>query len=113
MASGVNFGHRAGDPSGSIRVASSDVEEATERVGQVFHPHQLTRVGPVSHFHADLNAVSVGAMVSGRLRYNSNSDLYCPNIDGYHVNVPLTGRLLSISRGRRTTAPRRRARRLQ
>lgn len=99
MASGVNEVPSAG----SIRMASSDVEEATERVGQVFHPHRLTRVGPVNHFHADLDAVSVGGMVSGRLRYNSNSDLYCPNIDGYHVNIPLTGRLLSISCGERTT----------
>lgn len=86
-------------PEGSVSLASSDVDEATEKVGEVFHPHRLTRVGPVNRFHAALDAVSVGAMVSGRLRYNSNSDLHCPTIDGYHVNVPLTGKLLSISRG--------------
>lgn len=90
-------------PGGAISLASSDVEDATEKVGRIFHPHRLTRVGPVHRFHAALDAVAVGAMVSGRLRYNSNSDLYCPEIDGYHVNVPLTGRLLSISRGERTT----------
>jgi AraC-like DNA-binding protein len=85
-----------------IVLESFDVEEATEQVGRIFHPHTLTRVGKVDRFHADLNAVCAGAMVTGRLRYNSNSDLYCPNIDGYHVNIPLSGRLLSMSRGVRT-----------
>ncbi|MCF7551557.1 AraC family transcriptional regulator [Pseudonocardia sp. WMMC193] len=99
----MTYGRDRVSSADSIRVASSDVEEATEQVGRVFHPHRLTRVGAVDHFHADLDAVAVGPMVSGRLRYNSSSDLYCPVIDGYHVNVPLTGRLLSISDGRPTT----------
>lgn len=91
------------DSRGPITVASSDVDEATEKVGEVFHPHRLTRVGAVDQFHAELSAVSAGPMVSGRLRYNSNSDLYCPSIEGYHVNIPLTGQLLSISDGQPTT----------
>ncbi|MGW5148539.1 hypothetical protein [Rhodococcus koreensis] len=51
----------------------------------MFHPHELTRVGTVSRFEADLQAVATNSMVTGQVRYNSNSDLFCPSIDGYHV----------------------------
>jgi AraC-binding-like domain len=88
-----------GPPEGAsdaIRIHSKSIEEATDQVGRVFHPHELTRVERVSRFHADLEAVSTGPIVSGRLEYYSNSDLYCPAIDGYHVNVPLSGRLRSV-----------------
>jgi AraC-like DNA-binding protein len=96
-----------GPPEGAsdaIRIHSKSIEEATDQVGRVFHPHELTRVERVSRFHADLEAVSTGPIVSGRLQYHSNSDLYCPAIDGYHVNVPLSGQLISISRGVQTLA---------
>lgn len=81
---------------------SSDVEEATARAGQVFHPHTLTRVDRPHSFDAELEAVFAGPVVTGRLEYHSNSDLYCPMVDGYHVNVPLSGGLVSVSSGVRT-----------
>lgn len=94
---------RGSDPSSApILLHSGDVEEATAGVGQVFHPHELTRVAAVSRFEADLKAVVTGPMVAGQLRYNSNSDLLCPAIEGYHVNIPLSGRLLSESNGEQT-----------
>ncbi|RZL80176.1 MAG: AraC family transcriptional regulator [Rhodococcus sp. (in: high G+C Gram-positive bacteria)] len=89
-------------PSMPILLHSGDVEEATAGVGQVFHPHELTRVAEVSRFEADLKAVVTGPLVAGHVRYNSNSDLFCPAIEGYHVNIPLSGRLLSESNGERT-----------
>jgi AraC-like DNA-binding protein len=79
-----------------------DADQATAGVGRVFHPHSLTRIGPVPKFRADLRAVVTERITAGRLRYNSNSDLYCPTIEGYHVNVPLSGYLMSESRGTRT-----------
>ncbi|QTI71228.1 AraC family transcriptional regulator [Gordonia polyisoprenivorans] len=88
---------------GSVVLHSEDVEEATEQVGRLFHPHQLTRVEKIGHFEADLSAVAIGPVVAGRIHYNSNSDLYCPSIDGYHVNIATGGPLLSESEGDRTT----------
>ncbi|WP_009480655.1 AraC family transcriptional regulator [Rhodococcus sp. JVH1] len=93
---------RGAPPCTSINLHSEDVEEAVAGVGEVFHPHELTRVGAGSGFHADLKAVVAGSMVSGQLRYNNNTDLYCPTIDGYHVNIPMSGRLLSESGGEQT-----------
>ncbi|MBC2637867.1 MULTISPECIES: AraC family transcriptional regulator [unclassified Rhodococcus (in: high G+C Gram-positive bacteria)] len=90
-------------PCTSINLHSEDVEEAVAGVGEVFHPHELTRVGAAGGFHADLKAVVAGSMVTGQLRYNNNTDLYCPSIDGYHVNIPMSGRLLSESVGEQTT----------
>ncbi|WP_237727150.1 helix-turn-helix domain-containing protein [Rhodococcus jostii] len=81
---------------------SGDVDEATAAVSDVFHPHELTRVGAVARFEADLQAVTTASMVTGQVRYNSNSDLFCPSIDGYHVNIPLSGGLVSVSRGERS-----------
>ncbi|WP_192860147.1 AraC family transcriptional regulator [Mycobacterium sp. MS1601] len=78
-------------------MSSLDVNEATQQVGQIFHPHELTRVGCERGFHAELVAVTSGPIVSGILHYNSNSDLYCPTIDGYHINIPLSGELVSVS----------------
>lgn len=85
-----------------IVLHSEDVEEAIAGVGEVFHPHELTRVGVGANFHADLDAVVTGAMTTGQLRYYSNTDLYCPTIGGYHVNIPLSGQLLSASTGQQT-----------
>ncbi|MDF3307550.1 AraC family transcriptional regulator [Rhodococcus sp. T2V] len=85
-----------------VLLHSGDVDEATAAVSAVFHPHELTRVGTVSRFEADLQAVATNSMVTGQVRYNSNSDLFCPSIDGYHVNIPLTGGLVSVAQGERT-----------
>lgn len=98
--SGVGRARRCGDD--PVRMRSNDVEEATSRAGEVFHPHTLTRVDRPGSFTAELEAVSAGPVVTGRLEYNSNSDLHCPAIGGYHVNVPLSGGLISVSAGVRT-----------
>lgn len=90
-------------PPTSVEMHSADVEEATAEVGRLFHPHELTRVETTGTFEADLSAVATGPIVAGRIRYNSNSDLYCPAIDGFHVNIPIAGRLISESAGVRTT----------
>jgi AraC-like DNA-binding protein len=38
----------------------------------------------------------------GEVRYDNGSELYCPYISGYHVNVPLVTKFTSVSRGIRT-----------
>ncbi|ANS32526.1 transcriptional regulator, AraC family (plasmid) [Rhodococcus opacus] len=93
---------RGAPPCTSIDLHSEDVEEAIAGVGEVFHPHELTRVGASSGFHADLKAVVTGSMVTGQLSYNNDTDLYCPSIEGYHVNIPMSGQLLSVSVGEQT-----------
>lgn len=88
--------HRwAGEP---IAIRTSCVDDAMDRIGKVLHPHNLTRVEPKRHILCRLDAVSTGPIVWGRLQYDSNSDLYCPVIDGYHINVPLAGTLISRCR---------------
>lgn len=85
--------HRwTGEP---IMIRTGCIDDAIDRIGKVLHPHQLTRVEHRRQHVARLDAVSTGPIVWGRLQYNSNSDLYCPLIEGYHVNVPLSGPLIS------------------
>lgn len=74
---------------------SCDIDEVTDAVGKIFHPRHLTRIRSASGFEADLRAISTVSMVTCIVRYNRDSDLYCPLIDGYHLNLPLSGQLVT------------------
>lgn len=87
---------------GPIVLHSADVDEAVAGVSSVLHPHELNKFTAGAHFQADLKAIVTPDMTCGKLRYSGVSDLYCPYISGVHVNLPLAGRLLSISGGRQT-----------
>jgi AraC-like DNA-binding protein len=77
--------------------AFRDVDRSEAAVGQVFHPHSITVSGGDQSFACTLDAAGSGPLVLGELDYAVDMRLWCPHVEGYHVNVPVRGVLDSTS----------------
>jgi len=69
-----------------------DVDEAREAVARTYLPHRLEVLDRAIGLDMQLNAVRVGAVTVGYLRYGSAVRLGTVDAAGYHVNIPVTGR---------------------
>ncbi len=69
-----------------------DVDEAHEAVTRTYLPHRLEVLDRETGLDMQLNAVRVGAVTAGYLRYGSAVRLGTVDAGGYHVNIPVTGR---------------------
>jgi AraC-like DNA-binding protein len=79
------------------REAFRDVDRSEAAVGQVFHPHSITVSGGDEPFACTLDAAGSGPLILGELDYTVDMRLWCPHVEGYHVNVPIRGVLDSAS----------------
>ena len=70
---------------------AADVDEAHEAVTRMFLPHQLKVLERDIRLDMKLNAVQVGAVTLGYLRYGGAVRLITADAGNYHVNVPLEG----------------------
>ena len=84
--------------SGYSRVHSPDLEEARERVGEVFCPHRLEPVGPVGRgagAPVRFNAAALGAVGLSYLSYGSTVRIRPQPLRSFVlVQIPLSGRAL-------------------
>ncbi|WP_410612428.1 AraC family transcriptional regulator [Amycolatopsis sp. lyj-109] len=69
-----------------------DVDEAHEAVTRTYLPHRIDVLDRATGFDMRLNAVRVGAVTAGYLRYASAVRLGTVDAGNYHVNIPVTGR---------------------
>lgn len=77
--------------------AFRDVDRSEAAVGHVFHPHSITVSGGDQPFVCTLDAAGTGPLTMGELDYTVDMRLWCPHVEGYHVNVPVRGVLDSLS----------------
>jgi AraC-like DNA-binding protein len=77
-----------------------DVDSAEETVGELYYPHSIDVAGRSSRFRGRFSAVRLGPILMGQLDYNMGLTMTVPNVEGYHLNMPVQGRLRSISIGR-------------
>lgn len=79
-------------------VRTADVDRAREAVARVFTPHRLELLGSKAPLDARLEAVSVGSVTTGRLRYGADVHLLnLEALESYFVNIPLAGQTESLS----------------
>ena len=71
---------------------AADVDEAHEAVTRTYLPHRLEMLDREIDLDMRLNAVRVGAVTVGYLRYGSAVRLGTVDAGNYHVNIPVTGR---------------------
>ncbi|MEA5365260.1 AraC family transcriptional regulator [Amycolatopsis sp., V23-08] len=69
-----------------------DVDEAHEAVTRTYLPHRLEVLDRAIGLDMRLNAVRVGAVTAGYLRYGSAVRLGTVDAGDYHVNIPVAGR---------------------
>jgi AraC-like DNA-binding protein len=75
----------------AFSVRSDDVDEARTAVGRVLWPHRLEVTGDPARFAAELDAVALGPLTIGRLRYGTGVRLEADRLGAYLVVVPATG----------------------
>jgi hypothetical protein len=73
-------------------VRAMDVDEAHEAVTRTYLPHRLEVLDREIDLDVRLNAVRVGAVTAGYLRYGSAVRLGTVDAGNYHVNIPVAGR---------------------
>ncbi|MEV5719076.1 AraC family transcriptional regulator [Amycolatopsis mediterranei] len=69
-----------------------DADEAHEAVTRTYLPHRLEVLERGTDLDMRLNAVRVGAVTAGYLRYGGAVRLATVDAGNYHVNLPITGR---------------------
>jgi AraC-like DNA-binding protein len=75
------------------RVARAhDADEAHEAVTRTYLPHRLEVLERENDLDMRLNAIRVGAVTAGYLRYGGAVRLGTADADNYHVNLPVSGR---------------------
>jgi AraC-like DNA-binding protein len=70
---------------------AADVDEAHEAVTRTFLPHRLDVLEHDVRLDMRLNAVRVGAVTLGYLRYGGAVRLITADASNYHINVPVAG----------------------
>jgi hypothetical protein len=86
---------------------TTDLDEAQDAVSRVFLPHRLQVLGRTPHLDMQLNALQLGSVTAGYLRYGRELRMVTAEAGHYHVNIPLSGATESRS-GSRTAWSRRR-----
>jgi AraC-like DNA-binding protein len=75
----------------AFAVRCDDADEARAAVGRVLWPHRLEVTGDPARFAAELDAVALGPLTIGRLRYGTGVRLEADRLGAYVVVVPAAG----------------------
>lgn len=70
---------------------TSDLGEALDAVSAVFLPHELQVLDLSAPLDMQLNAVQMGTVTAGYLRYGPYVHMRTTDASNYHVNIALTG----------------------
>lgn len=80
----------------AVSLTTTDPDEALEHCAGAYFPHRMELFHDVGKFEMCLNGVSVDSVFAGILRYSGEVELTTRELeDGYQVNVPLQGSLLT------------------
>jgi AraC-like DNA-binding protein len=76
-------------------VRTADLDEALQVTADVFLPHDLQIIDRSADLHVQLNALRMGCVTVGYLRYGPEMRMRTAEADHYHVNIALTGAVRS------------------
>ncbi|ANS31989.1 hypothetical protein R1CP_36915 (plasmid) [Rhodococcus opacus] len=78
-------------------VTTKNSDEMESVVSKVLAPHSLIVSKKMSEFSAAINAIQLGELTVGYLKYDSEVTLILPesSLDTYSINIPLRGRPVS------------------
>jgi AraC-like DNA-binding protein len=80
---------------GSPLVRTADLDEAMRVTTDVFLPHHLQILERSAPLHMELNALRMGCLTAGYLRYGPEVRMRTTQASHYHVNIALTGAVRS------------------
>ncbi|CAM3185257.1 AraC family transcriptional regulator [Prescottella defluvii] len=77
-----------------------DWSEAENVVSDAYFPHDLTPLSAGSEPHLDVRAMQIGQLRVARIGWGAEVSVDTEHPGGYAVNIPLSGRIESVSGGR-------------
>jgi AraC-like DNA-binding protein len=101
----------ATDSAGSVHLSYlvADLDEARAICGELYYDVDLQVLDRGGDFFFAADVLRVGPLVVGELRFGPAMAITAADMDAYHVNLPLTGQVLSEQGGQVTTASPKRA----
>jgi AraC-like DNA-binding protein len=87
----------------------SDVDEARALCAEFFYDVDLRVLDPGGTFSLAADVVQIGPVTAGDLRFGVDVAIRTPEMDAYHVNLPISGHLQTEHDGTVMTASSRRA----
>ena len=80
----------------TVSLTTTDLDEALERCAYAYFPHRLELLHDPARFEMHLHGVYVDSVFTGVLGYSDEVEISTRELeDGYQVNVPLKGPLLT------------------
>ncbi|QBJ97761.1 AraC family transcriptional regulator [Rhodococcus sp. ABRD24] len=84
----------------NVTVDPSDWDEAEDVVSDAYFPHDLTPVSADSEPNVNVRAMQLGSLRLARIGWGAEVSVGTEHPGGYAVNIPLSGRIESVSAGR-------------
>jgi AraC-like DNA-binding protein len=89
-----------------VQLSSTDVDHARTMLNRFYHPVAIgVPEGPHS-FELELEVIRLGPLTVGQLHFGAPVTLVAAELDGYHVTLPTTGRVVTRQAGNETVATR-------
>lgn len=94
-------------PSGRPDMAhfnSADIDQARYLLNRFFYPVSVTTPDTATMFRLGVQVIQLGPLTVGELRYAGPVALAVPELDAYHVSMPMSGRLHARHAGHEVVA---------
>jgi AraC-like DNA-binding protein len=83
---------------------SADLDEARAVLRRFYYPLAVDAPDGTDGFELGTEVIQLGPLTVGQLHFGSAVTLVAPEVDAYHVTLPVTGRVLVRHRGQESTA---------
>jgi AraC-like DNA-binding protein len=90
-------------------LSSTDIDHARSLLNRFYHPVTIGAPEGPETFELDIEVIQLGPLTVGQLRFGGPVTLVAAQLDGYHVTLPSSGRVLSRQAGIETVATPRQA----
>jgi AraC-like DNA-binding protein len=88
----------------SFSIASSDVDHARSFFRDMYYPIAVDPLATAADFQLESNVIRLGPLTIGQLQFTVPVALTASSLDGYHITVPLTGKVHTRHAGQEVVA---------
>jgi AraC-like DNA-binding protein len=80
-------------PPATAQVTSTDPELARRMLNRFYHPVSMATPDGTDGFRLDLHLIQLGPLTIGQVSFGSAVTFAAADLDGYHVTLPMVGRV--------------------
>lgn len=83
------------ESSSTFQFTSTSIEDARGVLGRFYYPIDVGAPDGVDGFRLETRMIRLGPLTVGQLRFGGAVTLVAPEVDAYHVTLPVAGRMLA------------------